>query len=339
MVNDVERVELFTREHIEDHPIFLPDGPDKRLFDAISKKRLVIFFGAGVSMLGGCASWGELARNIVSSFSNEVFPSQEKEVLKEMSFTDPRRTISICYNRAKLQGQLEQYYAIIKKSVTPPDEKQDKFKAIHRKLLDLNAITYVTTNIDMGIESVGGIDIENKEIINLTTRDDDFLPSEKIRKGNIFYLHGAKDAIESTIFTVDSYINYYEGAGRQLVKRFLMDLFGKDYCVLFIGYSLEEQEILQNIFMANVEENTGDKREYKHFILAPIYSKDLAKFNINRMYLDIYSVRSIPYFIDYDGYDRLNFALEKLREHIEMYEPDLISVLSGIGEESDDTSR
>ena len=46
---DVDRIELFAKESIDQHPHFVEDGPDKPLFDAIEERRLVVFFGAGIT--------------------------------------------------------------------------------------------------------------------------------------------------------------------------------------------------------------------------------------------------------------------------------------------------
>lgn len=340
MNNTVDnRVALFDKSHIDQHPIFDSKGDEKNLFEAIRNDRLIVFYGAGVSRLAGCASWAELAANIVKRFPDNVFSHQDKEVLRDLAYRDPKKVISICYHRAideqrfhKDDSLIRTYYESIKDSVKP--NNMGEFEKIHKSIFDLDAISYVTTNIDKGIESVKSPDLRRKGRFNLTSLFDLSIITDEVRNGNIFYLHGSVDAIDKTVFTVDSYYDFYAGSKSASVKSFLMKIFRGDYSVLFIGYSLEEQEILQNIFLAN-EEQRQQGEEYQHFILSPVYSKDLAQFNIQKMFFQIYSVKSIPYFIDYDGFGRLYHALNELKKQIRITRRPRISVLDKIDKVQD----
>jgi len=309
-----ERIELFSKAALDVHPIFQPEEDYERLFQAIREDKLVVFFGAGVSRLAGCLSWAELACKIVNTFPNDVFTQQEKEILRNLAWKDPRRVISICYTRTQLRDDLKDiYYSAIKKSVTPPDNRQPEFSNIHTKLARLKALSYVTTNIDRGMESAKPIGDERVLPFNLTTLDK--FDARDLRNGNIFYLHGSTDDLEKTIFTANHYHKFYNSMNTP-VKHFLENLFSGDLTVLFIGYGLEEQEILHSIFTSNVSETPGLK-EPRHFLLAPVYSSQLAEFNLKNMFLDIYSVKAIPYFIDYEGYERLFNVLDALQKLIE----------------------
>jgi len=164
----------------------------------------------------------------------------------------------------------------------------------------------VTTNIDKGIEHARPKQPGQIDPVNLAASPDLTRLREIVRNGNIFYLHGSVDDIDNTIFTVDSYYEFYK---KPDINDFLQWIFRDEYCVLFIGYSLAEHEILQSMFLALGKRQRPEKR---HFLLSPIYSKDLAEFNINRKFFDIYAVKAIPFFIDYEGYPRLHHALSKL---------------------------
>ena len=138
---DKQGVELFSQEDIENHPVFDAEREDRRLFDAIRNDELIIFYGAGVSMLAGCASWSELARNIVGAYPSDVFSRQEKAILSQMADSDPRRVISICYNRTQENRELESiYYRKIRYSVRPPKKLLHVFKEIHTKVSSINKI-------------------------------------------------------------------------------------------------------------------------------------------------------------------------------------------------------
>ena len=204
MAHEIDkRIELFDKSHIDEHPVFQADGDEKNLFRAIENDRLIVFYGAGVSRLAGCASWAELASNIAKSFPEDVFSHQDKDILSELARTDPKKAISICYHRAREEEKqsdrlLEIYYEAIKESVKPKD--MDEFERIHRAIFELDAISYVTTNIDKGIEHVKSPDLLRKKTFDLTTLQDPSVLTDEVRNGNIFYLHGSVDAIEKTVF-------------------------------------------------------------------------------------------------------------------------------------------
>ncbi len=307
------RVELFDKGHIDSFPRFLPEQDDKRLFEAIKNQELIVFYGAGVSMLAGCASWQQLANKVIGAFGAAVYSDLDKTVLRELAGVDPRKAISICSARAKGNPELEEiYYQAIRDSVTPKDEAA--FADIHGQIFDLKPVAFITTNIDDGMGRISPERSLGKKIINLTTADIDPVP--ELRNGNAFYLHGSVDAIDKTILTTEQYIEYYYNSPKTYLRDFLREVFNGRYAVLFLGYSLSEYEILQNIYLA-AKTGGGASNENRHFLLTPLYSRDIAKFNIEKEYFKIFSVRAMPYFIDHDGYSRLNHVLRELRKKMQ----------------------
>ncbi|MBI3549873.1 MAG: SIR2 family protein [Elusimicrobia bacterium] len=306
------RIELFNRGDIDAFPRFQPEKDDKRLFEAIKDQELIVFYGAGVSQLAGCASWTGLANRVIGAFGSTIYSDLDKTVLGELATVDPRKAISICCSRVKGDPTLEQYYyGAIKEAVTPGDAAA--FANIHEQLFKLYPVAFVTTNIDKGMQSIPPQLLEGKKVINLTV--DEIDAAAELRDGNVFYLHGSIDDLPKAILTTDQYIDYYFKPKAHL-ERFLREVFSGKYCVLFLGYSLSEYEILQNIYHAS-KAGDGTQTETRHFLLTPIYSRDIAKFNIEKGYFRIFSVRAIPYFIDHEGYLRLNYVLRELRKEIE----------------------
>lgn len=320
------RVELFDKVHIDSFPKFFPEKEHKRLFDAIKNQELIIFYGAGVSMLAGCASWYQLAINVIGAFGNSVFSDLDRTVLREMASLDPRKAISICSGYAKGNPELEAiYYGAIERSVTPSDAAA--FSNIHEELFRLNPAAFITTNIDRGMERIGPELLASKKIINLPLGEID--PVNELRNGNIFYLHGAIDAIDKTILTTDQYIEYYYNSPKTYLKNFLQEVFVGRYTVLFLGYSLSEYEILQSIYLA-ANAGRANGNETRHFLLTPIYSRDITKFNIEKRYFGIFSVQAIPYFIDHEGFARLNYVLRELRRNMQANSPATLDLMDEI---------
>lgn len=328
------RLKLSDKKEIENYPSFDPDGDEKHLFEAIRDDRLIVFFGAGVSRLAGCQSWAGLAKEIVSAYPEDIFTEEEKKALIDRAERDSKNVISICYHQAKEQQEtgdgnlMDIYEKAIIESVTPKDP--DEFARIHNKIFELDAISYVTTNIDKGIEIVNKVDIRGKEKFNLTTENDWDRIQGFVRNGNIFYLHGTFDDIGRTVFSVDKYYGLYARSISRSANSFLRYIFGKGFTVLFIGYGLEEPEILQNIFMAGEQERSRN-RQPQHFILTSTRFDKLVEFNIDQMLLDVHSVKAIPYFTDSDeGYGRLHYALSKLIGMKEKYKRPTMSDIDDV---------
>jgi len=321
------RTELFDRSIIESFPKFNPSGEHKKLFEAMRKDNLIIFFGAGVSLLAGCAGWDKMAYNLVDTFPNSICSELEKNILKRIAISDQMKVISICFQMAKGDENLlkDVYYQSIINSVKP--ESPELFSYIHNKILDLKAISYVTTNIDKGLNSASSEKRRGRQIYDMTNDPEAAKSVNEIRNGNIFYLHGTIDHMDKAILTLDNYCCHYN---KKETIWFLRNIFSNDSTVLFIGYSLSDYEILQNIFSATKNEDYQNKEAPKHFLLSPIFSKDLAEFNIMKSYFNILSIESIPYFIDYDGYSRLDYVLDLLKKiHIE-YQPDTLNIYDAI---------
>ena len=316
-------IKLIDKIDLDEHPKFEPNGEDKKLFDAIRHDKLIIFYGAGVSRLAGCASWIELAKNIANAFPKNVYSELDKEVLREIAEVDPKRAISICYRESERNINVLKniYFKALRKSVTPTNKKE--FVEIHKKIFNLNALSYITTNIDRGVETVNRKKryLVRKKIIDLTNSKK-LNPKNEIRKENVFCLHGTVSNIEKTIFADHDYFKFY---ANNKINDFLQEIFRGEYSVLFIGYSLNEYEVLKNIFLA-IDKQNKEIDLNNHFLLSPIYSKDIAKFNIEREYFKIFSINAKPYFIDYDGYGRLKYVLDLLKKEIEQYRPDILSV-------------
>lgn len=302
-------MELINKSILDQYPILEEEGDEKRLFEAIEKDNLIIFYGAGVSKLGGCSTWIELTQNVINEIPSSIFSKLQKSVLMEMSLTDPRKCISICNSilKDKNENLKKYFYEPIKKSVEPTNI--NNFVEIHDKMFQLKAKCYVTTNIDRGIEEVNDkLGLGGKRIFDLTNIEKDLDIKQFIRDGNIFYIHGQKDNIEDSIFTSSSYITFYQ---EKSIGEFLNVIFGNEFSVLFIGYSLNDYEILQNLFLSISQQK---KIQYTHYILTPLFSRDFAKYEVEKEYFKIFSVKTLPYFIDYDGYEKLNEVLAKLSE-------------------------
>lgn len=293
---------------MDDEISSIPNIPGEIIM-AAQRGKLVIFVGAGVSKLLGCPDWKEFAlRHLRYLYEKKKINFFEFERFKSL---DARKLLSICWNIYK------------EEKLQPPNMKEllkthnEKHITIYNDLYSFNAI-YVTTNYDDYLDEEAQKSkrqISSKDISPQDTTEDlskkpeiiyskDDLLISKLEIGNVIHLHGSIRDEKNTVITIVDYINHYEHGTKPSV--FLEEIF-KSYTVLFIGYGLEEYEILEFL----ISKSRTPVGEIRHFMLYPIFKQES---NLLRFYEGYYrdlGVQLIPYMIDDNGYDQLITIIHK----------------------------
>ncbi len=101
----------------------------------------------------------------------------------------------------------------------------------------------------------------------------------------------------------------YENGSKPAVL--LKDIFDKT--VLFIGYGLDEFEILE--FMIS-KSSKVPKRELKHFMLYPMFKEEANLFRFHEKYYSDLGIKLIPYPIGEHGYKQLAAVIKNWAEII-----------------------
>jgi len=310
----MDKYSFIKKEDIMIHPIF--DEDCEYLFDAVKNDSLIVFIGAGVSKLVGCLGWNELAEKIVKIGRQEGILNflEEEVLLKEIM--NPRKVISICFKMFDNKDKKKLFYDLLIKFTDIVDKSN---LDVFRKILDLKAKAYITTNIDDGLIQFNP-PVTRQNIYDCTSKDFEIFVKDDllVRDGNIFFLHGRRNIIENTIFTIDRYLEFYK---RDYINDFLKNkIFTDNNVVLFIGYGLGEWEILEYLFRSQ-SNNSNYSSFINRYLLMPLYSSDYVKLNLDRIFYDFFNIITIPYFIDFEGYYKLSSSLDKLIKSINDYQP------------------
>lgn len=266
----------------------VPDIPSV-LRDAAQRGVMIPFVGAGVSVLAGSPTWGQLADGALLECvqNNKLTYSQ----LAQIQHLTPRVKLSI------VRGlELEHEFAIDFSSLVQPKLNEEK-KAIGNRIYSLLGklgTTFVTTNYDnwLGTEIVDApLRVNRPDIQQTTTAGspsvrrqifdvNEFTPANLDNPNTVFHLHGSLAEPSGMIMTTREYITRYrndrsnnspERENRTLT--FLDYLFSQK-TVLFVGYGLEDLEILEYVVQKARVPIGGRQAEAKHFMIQGYFSHE-----------------------------------------------------------------
>jgi hypothetical protein len=299
----------------------IPDIPPA-IIDAASAGRLVIFVGAGVSRLAGGPSWSRSAENALEEIvEKRLIPFAEAEQLKN---EHPKKKLSIAMDISQDAGSVLNFARIF----SPPQDQLDS--KVYKDLYSIG-VPIVTTNYDEGLDhqalreapvassiqshsSAGpqntGIPPKRKGVVYVDKKD---LTIEKLKQpGSVIHLHGSVRDHKTMVISTRQYINHYAD---RFVQRFLRELFEGDYTVLFVGYSLEEEEILEYVTQKNQTSSESGVQEVKHFWLFPHLGFQEARFrHLSKYYRNHCNVRLEKYSIDRAGHSQLGEVIIRWTE-------------------------
>ena len=216
-----------------------PDIPP-RLLQMHEEGKVVFFCGAGISYPATLPGFKDLTDYVYNELG--VFESSRSRMQKKALKTR-HYDVAFTLLESFIHDGPRRVREKIAERLLKPIINNDIATSMHQSLLTLSKtradkIHLVTTNVDRIFEHV----IKNKGL-NIPTHVAPSLPLVNSRMNGLIYLHGllSEDAKngenESLIFSSGDFGRAY--LMDRWASRFLEELF-KNYCVCFIGYSLED---------------------------------------------------------------------------------------------------
>ena len=185
---------------------------------ALSREKLVIFVGAGVSKNSGLPTWGQ----IVQVFAKEIgYPTRGRLATEEYI-----RIPQYYYCLDESENHAD-YYSLIKSLI--PEGIQPNL--LDKLIVSLRPKHIVTTNFDTLLHQVA----RGYEIIR---EDRDLLTG--VSAHYLLKLHGDICQPEKLVFKEDDYLHYSHT--HRLMETFLKSLL-IDHVFLFVGYSLNDYNL------------------------------------------------------------------------------------------------
>ncbi len=308
-------------EKIEPIPKNIPEP----LRLAAIQRKLIPFIGAGVSQLGGCPNWSEFADASLNFFV-------EKGKLNHAQLTQ----IEPLSSRVKLSVALElekQHNLRIdfKKLLTPSDAKKKIGDEVYANLSRL-ATTFVTTNYDDWLDQIPPEPLQadepaSSQSLPLGTSRHCFYKRNDISVGNldvpnaVFHVHGSIRDRDSMVLRTVDYLDCYSSHrmnGRENHENafltFLQTLFQLKN-VLFIGYGLNEMEVLEYIVQKGIQKPKTDE-EPRHYVLQGFFTHDLELARSLESYFREFGIGLLPFSRDDRNWDQLIKVIDYLAREI-----------------------
>lgn len=279
---------------------------------------LVLFVGAGASMLLNLPSWNGLAAKVLEDLRTAGYLDYSE--LDQLLTLDAKKQLSI----AKLIAEGKGYDLKIQRHLSGAIEGDSIYKALN----DIGC-PCVTTNYD---ELLSPRYVEAKDgsttpvPVNRVTEPEKFYANLLNEPGTVVHLHGSISIPERMILSTRDYLEHYD---HKNVQEFLDDLF-KRKIVLFLGYGLEEAEILEHILRRGGVRKTPERRRFalQGFFKsqAPLYEK------LYEYYENSFGVHLLGFERDKDNYKCLESIIKSWVRIIKIRKPPLAGDLEFMDE-------
>jgi hypothetical protein len=299
----------------------IPDLP-AGLREAAARGTLIPFVGAGASRIAGCPTWSEFADGALKSFV--ALGKFSHAQLDQIQHLNPRIKMSIA-----LSLQKENSVEIDFEKLLYPSGVRDGIKG-QRLYTALSRFgkTFVTTNYDEWLDKA--IDAPTPTITSTPDPSTTTQPSRTVvykvdelvfdnlmRPDTVIHLHGSMRDPRGMILTTPQYLKHYANdrlAGdvskENKVLTFLELLF-EHRTVLFVGYGLEELEILEYIIVKSRPLGEIDRHtEIRHYMLQGFFlHQHQLMLHLAAYYRD-FGIQLIPFLRDNKDWDQLIDVLD-----------------------------
>ncbi len=270
--------------------------PPEEVIQAGLDGSLILFIGAGVSRLLELPSWNELALCVLKDLRNKsLLNYSEIEQLKSL---DAKTQLSI----AKLIAEQENIELNFREHLSGKTEGDSIYKAIN----DIGCCC-VTTNYD---ELLSPRYIKNRDgsettvSVNRVAEREKFFAKLLNEPGTVVHLHGSISKPKTLVVSTKDYLEHYDNDN---VQAFLGELFEKK-TVVFLGYGMEESEVLEHILRRGQVRDTLDRRRFavQGFFRSqqPLYEK------LHNYYEKSFGVHLLGFVRDYENYSGLETILK-----------------------------
>ncbi|MGL5149390.1 MAG: SIR2 family protein, partial [Clostridium sp.] len=267
-------------------------------------------------------------RTIMSMTKNIIFNNNQ---FKNRLFQEYIKILKVdCFKGSLIDNKLD-YTNLSEEKINDFIIEREKIKKIEKVkdkdgifslVYNLNMIN-VTTNYDDILDilanennekfssSENSISHRLEKKVYYTEQDFKFINSKDgtIKAGDVYHIHGSINDIPNMIVSNEDYIKRY-WTGENPYKSFIKRIFD-DYNVIFLGYGLQELEILNYLFEG--ENGTVKKSDNKRILLLDCFDYEKSKIKLLEEYYDTnYKIKLCPYSKSKNGFKELLAVMRKI---------------------------
>lgn len=304
-----------------------PTIPD-RLRLAAKQGTLIPFIGAGVSQLGGCPGWDEFANAALRFFVEKGKLNHSQ--LDQLSSLSARIKLAVALGLEQEHGLPIEFKELLR----PSDHRKELGDRVYASLGKL-ASTFVTTNYDDWLDKMP-IDLSMAHgsaasptsdppntLRNVVYKLEDFDDKRLNTPNTVLHIHGSVRNRSSMVLTTAHYLERYRshridgGSDRENPFLTFLDTLFRLKDVLFVGYSLNELEVLEYVVQKARKNRPHDNEEPHHYILQGFFSHQLElKKNLERYYRNECGIRLLAFSRDTQDWHQLLDVVEYLGNEI-----------------------
>lgn len=313
---------------MSDGIVAIPDVPAGLREASQQRGVLIPFIGAGVSRLAGCPTWRELAIGALREcIAANKFTYGQLDQIKHLS---PRIQLSVARGLESQHDLKIDYRSLI--DPRGGYEENEIGHRVYRAIGNLGS-TFVTTNYDSWLdiqipeihapvtvasaapETTAAAPAARRTIHNVN----EFTPANLNQPNTVFHIHGSLADPAGMVMTTRDYITRYANDRENDPKdenrtlTFLSHLF-QEKTVLFIGYGLEDLEILEYVIQKGRMATPGQANQARHYILQGYFSHELELMRSLSQYYMQTDIQLIPFSLDQKDWPQLIEVIEKLAE-------------------------
>lgn len=307
----------------------IPDIPSG-LREAAARTTLVPFIGAGASVLAGCPGWKDFAdRSLRCLVGSGKFSYSQ---LDQISHLHPRVKLSLARTLANEHKTKIAYRDILHPNALRESQNGQR---LYNALFRLSTI-FVTTNYDEWLDErlpasapavvpAGAPAHITTTPMNVVYRPEQINPALLSQPNTVIHLHGSLREPEKMIMTTSDYITQYAAYNRTSrdpktdnpVLTFLDFLF-QHRTVLFVGYGLEELEVLEYV-LTKGHRGAG---EVRHYILQGFFShEETLVRNMDIYYRNECGIELLPFRRDEKDWEQLLDVTEAFADGMPASDP------------------
>ncbi len=288
-----------------------PKLPDE-ITEAAKAGNLVLFIGAGISRMVGHPLWDGFADEVIEQLvDNEVIDHHEKSLINALP--DPRKRLSIAKILDDENGSKVDY-----KEIFSLDKKESDIY----QFINQYECSFITTNYDKLITPE--VSVTKPEAEWRVFKRQDLLNVKLDTKGAVIHLHGCVDDPRSMVVTTKDYLEHYVS---KEVPKFLTYLFSNK-TVLFLGYGLEETEILEYVLKSSNQTGEAQKRL---FILQGLFNAEKPLFNkLKSYYEQSFNAQLIVFPRDHHDYNQQRTIVKKWVDELDFKDLTLADKLAAL---------